>query len=452
MKKLLAIGLAAVTSLSLLSFAGCGGGGGGKVEAGATKVVVYLQDFEAWSNEHMNKMIDEFNSNLEDGIQLEARFFQDEAYPDALASARESGNAPDIFMCSYGNLYGTVVSHDYAEPLNGLMKDEYLDDITDTVKPMVTFGGNVYAYPQLTEASALLFYRKDIFLEAGVTEPPKSWADLLSVCAKIKPVLGKGQYTLGLPIYSALGWATYGLQYNAAGSVALNDEWTECLVDCDGYRALAGLWYDLYAGGYVPAGNVTARGYNDIIEGLCMNKLAMTFAGSWSIAEIMNSYPDLKDKIGVVPLPTLSGNSGETTASNGGWTYCVSSASKHKDLAAKVLEWFFAEDAARTARFFEAACYSKSAVTKSVQQYIAENAREDLRDWLNVVTEVCSLAIPEPTYSWEISTAVSGMLEYVALNSNANKTTLIEQQIKACVSKIERMMEQQGRNPAYSAG
>ena len=117
-----------------------------------------------------------------------------------------------------------------------------------------------------------------------------------------------------------------------------------------------------------------------------------------------------------------------------------------------MLEWFFAEDAARTARFFEAACYSKSAVTKSVQQYIAENAREDLRDWLNVVTEVCSLAIPEPTYSWEISTAVSGMLEYVALNSNANKTTLIEQQIKACVSKIERMMEQQGRNPAYSAG
>lgn len=454
MKKIVALGVCGVMLSVPFALAACGSGGGSNVEEGATEIVVYLQDFEAWENSHTETMIEEFNSILDDGIQLVPRFFQDDAYPDALSSARANNAAPDIFMCSYGNLYGTVVAHDYAAPLNGLMQQEYLDDINDTVKPMVTFKDNegadkIYAYPQLTEASALLFYRKDAFAAAGITSAPKSWAELLETCSKVKGTLGKGQYTLGVPIGAALGWATYGLQYNAAGSVALSDDWMECKVDCDGYRALAGLWYDLYKGGYVPAGSMTARGYNDIIEALCLGKLAMTFGGSWSIGTIMHSYPEMKDEIGVAPLPTLSGKSGEVTASNGGWTYCISSTSKHKELAAKVLEWFYAEDAARTARYFENAYYSKSPATKSVQAYIESSAPDDLRDWLNVVTDVCSLAIPEPTYSWEISTAVSGMLESVALNSNQNKDTLIEREISSCKSKIERMMEIQGKNPAY---
>ena len=452
MKKLLTLGMAALMSVTTACiFAGCGGSDPNLVEEGATEVVVYFQDFEAWENEQRKKMIDKFNSNLNDGIQLVARFFQDEAYTDVLASARENGTAPDIFMCSYGNLYGTVVAGDYAAPLNGLVKQEYLDDIKDNVKSMVTFGDNIYAFPQLTEASAMLFYRKDYFAKAGVTEAPKSWEDLLNVCQKVKGQLGKGQYTLGLPILAGLGWATYGLQYNAAGSVALSDDWTQCLVDNDGYRALAGLWYDLYKGGYVPAGSMTARGYNDIIEALCMDKLAMTFAGSWSIGTIMDSYPDMKDLIGVAPLPTLSGKSGEVTASNGGWTFCISSTSKNKELAAKVIEWFFAEDTARAADYFEVASYSKSPTLKSVQAYIDTHVPAELKDWLDVVSSVTSIAIPEPTYSWEISTAVSGMLENCALNTNVPKGTLIDQQIKLCVEKIQRIMAQQGRNPAYPA-
>lgn len=435
-------------STASVGLIGCGNGE--NYEEGATEITIYLQDFEEWINEHMKTVINEFNSIMDDGIQLVPRFFQDDAYPDALSSARENNAAPDIFMCSYGNLYGTVVSKNHAASLNSLLKQEYLDDIVDSVKPMVTFGDNVYAYPQLTEPSAMLFYRKSYFSKAGVSEPPKSWDDLLAACSKVKGVLKKGQYTLGLPNNSALGWATYGLQYNASGSVALNDEWTECLVDADGYRALAGLWYDLYKGGYVPAGNVTARGYNDIIEGLCQDKLAMTFAGSWSMAEIMNSYPNMKDDIGYVALPTLSGNTGETTATNGGWTYCISETSKNKDKAARVLEYLFCEDAARTARYFEAGYYSKTAVNKKVQAYLANRVPAEMSDWLQTVNEVADLAKPEPTYAWDISLAVSTMLEYMALNTNADKDTIIEAQISACKEKIERLMTVQGTNPAYN--
>lgn len=451
MKKGMAMALAATLTVSAAGMlSSCGESG--SYEAGATEIVIYLQDFEEWSNTHMQTMIDEFNSITDDGIQLVARFFQDDAYTDALSAARENGNAPDIFMCSPGNLYGTVISKNYAAPLNDLLDDAYFEDIVDSVKPMVCYNGTYYAYPQLTEPSAMLFYRKDYFEQAGIANPPASWEELLEACGKVKSVLKKGQYTIGLPINSALGWATYGLQYNASGSLALNDEWTECLVDSEGYRALCGLWYDLYNGGYVPAGNVTARGYNDIIEGLCQDKLAMTFAGSWSMAEIVNSYPDMLDNIGYISLPTLSGKTGEVTATNGGWTFCISSTSSNKEKAARVLEWFFCESAERTARFFEAAAYSKSAVNKSVQAYLDAHVPEELSDWLGVMNGVAELAIPEPTYSWEISLAVSSMLEYVALNAGGDKASMIESQISQCVTKIQRLMEVQGRNPVYSSG
>lgn len=447
-KKLLSLFTAAVLlGSTTVGMIGCGNND--NYEKGATEIVIYLQDFEEWENSHTKKMIDDFNSIMDDGIQLVPRFFQDDAYPDALSSARENGKAPDIFMCSYGNLYGTVVSKNHAAPLNDLLKAEYFDDIVDTVKPMVTFGDKIYAYPQLTEPAAMLFYRKSMLKKAGVTEVPKSWAELLDTCAKVKKVVKKGQYTLGLPINSALGWATYGLQYNASGNLALNDAWTECLVDTQGYKELCGLWYDLYKGGYVPAGNVSARGYNDIIEGLCQDKLAMTFGGSWSMATIMDSYADLKDDIGYAALPTLSGNTGETTASNGGWTYCISSTSQNKEKAARVLEWFFCEDAARTAKYFKAASYSKSAVNKKVQAYLQENVKPEFADWLNTVNSVAAVGIPEPTYAWDISLAVSSMLEYMALNTGANKTEIIDDQIKACKEKIERLMTVQGPNPAY---
>ena len=50
----------------------------------------------------------------------------------------------------------------------------------------------------------------------------------------------------------------------------------------------------------------------------------MTTAGSWSISEVVNSYPEMVDKIGVAVMPTLDGNQDITTATNGGWAYVIS--------------------------------------------------------------------------------------------------------------------------------
>lgn len=457
MKKLMAVFLSLAMACGIgFAFAGCSGG---NVEEGATVITMYLQDFEDWNNEYMEDTAEEFNSIMDDGIQLEVRFFTDDAYTDALKVARENGTAPDIFMTSYGNLYSDTIATGYAAPLNDLLDQTYFDDIVDDVKALVSYEGNYYAYPQLLEPSALLFYRKDYFEEAGLDpdSPPKSWEELFTACEALEGVIGRGQYVLGMPIGTALGWATYGMQYNTTGGVALNDAWTEVLVeDNDEWRALLGFFYDVYAEGYAPAGNVSASGYNDIIDALCQDKLAMTIAGSWSIAEIVDTYSDMIDDIGVAVLPTRSGDQTGTTATNGGWTFSVSSSvdEEHQQKAARVLEYFFCESTERTAGYFEAASYSKVSPQKSVRAYLEENADDSLADWLDVVNTVSAAAKFEPTYEWDISTAVSTMFEYMAINSRpdkANREQIITEQISKCISTIETIMARPDfqPNPRY---
>jgi len=429
--------------------AGCKSKSKDPVEEGATIITMYLRNFEDWSNEYMNKRVKEFNSNMEDGIQLSVKFFEDEAYTDAFKVAKENGSAPDIFMCSYGNIYHDVVETGDGVPLNDLIKQEYIDDISDNIKPMVTYSDKVYGYPQLSEPSSIFFYRKSMLNAAGVASAPSTWAELLEACSKIKPTLKRGQYCVGIPIGSALSWSTYGLQYNLTGGLALNDDWTQSRVGTEeGFKDIAGLWYDLYGNGYVPNGAISPKGsYNDIIEGMMMGKVAMTFAGSWSIAEIMHTYNDLANDVGVSVIPTKDGDTSKVTASNGGWTYAISSQSdkEHQQKAAKVIEWLFAESPERTAGFFEAAYYSKAAVTNSVKAYISEHVEDNLKEWTNVINDVASKAIPEATYPWSISVAVGTIFETCGLNADLNKgesykTSTINNAIKTADDSINAII------------
>jgi multiple sugar transport system substrate-binding protein len=420
MKKRTILTLGGLTCLSLGLLTSCGDSGD-YVEPGATKITMYCQSFEDWSNTHLSKMVKEFNSIKDDGIQLDVKLFEDSVYTDGLTSARENNSAPDIFMCSYGNLYHDVIEPGYGEPLDDLLGADAINDILPNVKTMVSYKNKVYAYPQLIEPSTVFYYRKSVLSRAGVNSVPTTWDELLKACAKVLPNRKKGQYVLGMPIGTALGWATYGMQINTTGGLAVNDKWDESLVDGDGYRQLNGFFYDIYANNYCPAGNVSPKGYNDIIEGLCEDKLAMTFAGSWSLAEVAADYPDVLDDIGVGVIPTLDGDTSKCSATNGGWTYAISSTSKNKEKAASVLKWFFTEDTERTASFFEDAAYSKAATTTSVQKYLASHVSDEYKDFLTVINKVSANAQAEPKYLWSISTAVGAMFETMAVKCDSSK-------------------------------
>lgn len=469
MKKCLSLALGALLALSAVAFTACDKDDY-PVEEGATSLMFYAQDFEDWSNEHLYEKVREFNSDLEDGIQIEMVMYEDADYTNAIKAARDGGYAPDIYMVSYGNLAGDI-KRGYPAPLNDLMPQAAFDDIVDNVKDMVCYDGVYYGYPQQTEPSSLLFYRKSMLQAAGVTSDPASWdwEALVAACAQIKPSLERNRYVLGLPTGLPLAWSTVGLQYNTAGYLPVNDNWDSCTLSSaintptegygseNGYANLARLWWDLYSNGYIPAGNVSPTGYNDIIQGLCDGRVAMTFAGSWSVAEILNTYPDIASDIGVAPVPTVTGSKEGATATNGGWVYAVSASSspEKQQLAANFIHWLLAADPARTASYFEVAHYSKAAVTKSVQAYIEQQTADNpYQDWLDVINDVASKAISEPLYSFDISLRYAAVLEWISINAdpanNARVDALLSEQLADAVGRITTdiaINELAGTNP-----
>ena len=87
MKKFLSVVLVVAMLAGLLGvLTGCGGKTG-TVEEGATVITLYAQSFEQWSNDYLQMRVEEFNQILDDGIQLEVKFFTDSAYNDALMVA-----------------------------------------------------------------------------------------------------------------------------------------------------------------------------------------------------------------------------------------------------------------------------------------------------------------------------------------------------------------------------
>ncbi len=390
------------------------------VEEGATKIKVWTMDFEEWNNQIAVKQRKDFNSIDDDGIQVEQEFIDPDIFEDRIRVVRELNEAPDVYMVSYGNLYKEIKNGTVAE-LTNLLPQSAWDDLQENAKNGVMYDGKYYGYPQLMEPSSLLFYRKDLLEEYGeTTTPPATWDELYTVAAKIKENAPKGTYPFDVPKGIALGWATWGLQYNTTGGFAITEDWATSRID-EGYEDLAMYWKELYSNSYVP---ISSGDYTEIIDDLCQNKLVMTTAGSWSIAGIINTYPDLVDKIGIAPIPTKDGDHSKPTATNGGWVYVIDANSSNKEEAAAYVEWLLAGSVDQPLEYFEGARFSKASPRISVQNAIDEmKADQDTVpiEWINTISDVASKAPLEPIYPWDISIAVSSLLENAALGEDVSE-------------------------------
>ncbi len=408
-------------------------------ESGATEVVMWIHDFEDWNNMLNFEQRKDFNDNLDDGIQLEQVLVDTDNFEDLIRSARETGNVPDIYMVSYGNLYKDV-QNGYVTDLTSYFPQTAWDDLYSTAEYGIKYDGKYYAYPILMEPSTLLMYRKDLLQLYGETdEVPTNWDDFLILLETIKTNIqeagARGIYPFDVPKGVALGWASWGIQLAATNGFAITEDWTTSRLLETGYTDMAELWQSLYSNRYVP---LSSGDYTEVINDLCLDKLVFATAGSWSIATVINDFPDLIDDIGVMPMPTFDGNQEKATATNGGWVYVISSISEHKEEAAAVIEYLVASNPEVPIEYFRGARYSKTSPRISVQEaIIAELETQDTvpSEWIEVLSSVASYAPMEPIYSWDISVAVASMLENVALGNS------VASEIQAAHSTITSLIQ-----------
>lgn len=398
------------------------------------KVVVWNQIFEPWNQEFFEQKAEEYNT-LGRGYVVEQEFIAGDAWTERMASAQAAGTAPDTYVMSYGNIINAA-KDGLIMPMDDLLSAEAWNDLNDNVKEMISFDGKFWAYPQLVEPSTVLFYRTDLFEQAGITKAPTTWDELVDTAKKLTT---NDMFGLSIPDFGSMGWATWGMQYSSSGHLAITDNWDAPMID-QGYIDLANFYKRLYDEGVVPAQSLS--GYADMKD-FGEESVAMKYCGSWGVGQIINDYPELADKFAVAIPPTKDGKQDGVLATNGGWTYVVDAKTEVKEGAADYISWLLAEEVKTSADFFELAKFAKAAPRKSVAEYIAANSGDST--WAETVNYVSAHAIAEPIYPWDISVAASLMMENTSLGMMTAEDAAAE--ARASIQAIIDNQQLAGTNP-----
>ncbi|MEY9932163.1 ABC-type glycerol-3-phosphate transport system substrate-binding protein [Catenulispora sp. GP43] len=169
------------------------------------------------------------------------------------------------------------------------------------------YKGKVYIPPTNSQIIPMVFYNKTLFGKAGLSQPPKTWADFMADCAALKkagitPIeLGGGDpFSASMPLTGILSADVLGkdpnwLQERYAGKVKFTDANVETAVAK--YRTMA-------KNGYFEDGALGVK-YADSITNFTSGKAAMYMMGSWFLGSVPKDHAD---DFGAFMTPTDDGS------------------------------------------------------------------------------------------------------------------------------------------------
>ena len=156
------------------------------------------------------------------------------------------------------------------------------------------YQGKVYIPPTNSQIIPMVFYNKKLFARAGVTGAPKTWAEFLAACDKLKkagitPIeLGGGEpFAASMPLTGILSADVLGknpqwLRDRYAGKVKFADANVQTAVAK--YRTLV-------KNGYFETGALGVK-YADSITNFTSGKAAMYPMGSWFLGAVPKDHAD----------------------------------------------------------------------------------------------------------------------------------------------------------------
>jgi sorbitol/mannitol transport system substrate-binding protein len=223
---MLAAGSAAAPLLSA-----CGGSGGasGGEFAGTTLTVATVSNSQM---EDMEALVGDFTDKT--GINVRFLFLPENDLRQRVTQdvAMRAGNFDIVTIGSYdtpfwGRYQWTIPLDPFFEKMSRAEREEYdLEDVLAPIRSVLSNGGRLFALPFYAESS-MLFYRKDLFEEAGLTMPDRpKWEEISGFAQKVHDPDNDvyGMILRGLPGWGA-NMAPFGTFINTFGGRWFNTDW-----------------------------------------------------------------------------------------------------------------------------------------------------------------------------------------------------------------------------------
>lgn len=227
----------------------------------------------------ITEIFGEFKDNT--GITVEDSPIGHEDFKTGILVRAAGNSLPDVFSYWAGARTQFVVDAGNLAPIDDMWAANGLDDVVakSVADGATMYNGKRYLIP-FGYHYAGMFYNPKVMAEAGITEMPATWDDLLAACTTLKDK-GIDPIALGSKNrWPAQFWFDYlllrtaGPDYRAklmAGDASYTD---------DEVKRAMGLWKDLVdAGCFAP--NSNANDWTDASDQVARGDAAMTLMGTW---------------------------------------------------------------------------------------------------------------------------------------------------------------------------
>ncbi|KPM76806.1 ABC transporter substrate-binding protein [Cobetia sp. UCD-24C] len=230
--------------------------------------------------------------------------------------------------------------HGWLTKLDNLPEEYQVDDLIKPVRDglSVTEGEKkgLYALPFYGESS-MLYYRKDLFEQAGIEMPEQpTWSQVNDWAAKLNSA-DEGVY--GICLRGKPGWgenmAVLGTMVNSFGGRWFNEEW-EPQLDSPAWSEAINFYVDMM-GKYGPPG-ATSNGFNENLALFSSGKCGMWVDATSAAGKLYNpKESSVADKLGFAPAPIAKTEKGSHWLWS--WALAIPESSKSKDAAQTFITW-----------------------------------------------------------------------------------------------------------------
>ena len=295
-------------SSSVSSGTGSAASGAESVPAGKSVLKYWYPwggDSEKWDKWRMS----EFEKDNPD-IKIEATYVPDHAgiSNGKLMSAIQAGDVPDLVVCDATTQAYALAVQGAFEPLDDALKQIGFDAgrVNPAELPLMKWKDVTYIFPQNTDTT-LLFYRTDLFEEAGLdpSKPPKSIEELDQYADKLTKKDASGNVTR----YGFIPWMDAGADASTwtwqFGADVYDEENNQVTLANDKVASVYE-WERSYAKKFNPekmksfTSSLGAAFSPD--HAFMKGTVAMTAIGNWFCNALKIYAPDVK--YNVAPLPT----------------------------------------------------------------------------------------------------------------------------------------------------
>ncbi|HEY0590611.1 MAG TPA: sugar ABC transporter substrate-binding protein [Thermoanaerobaculia bacterium] len=193
--------------------------------------------------------------------------------------------------------------------------------------------GAIHGVPWYVD-TRLLFYRTDVFREAGWDEPPKTWEEWV----RLMEAIHEKKLTRWPAFLATNEWQPPVVLALGTGSTILNADGTRGAFRAPQFRQAFTFYTDLFDRGYAP--ELSYNQISNVYQQFANRDFAMVITGPWNVGEFRRRLPaELQDDWSTAPMPAPAGKSYPGASVAGGSSLALFAASEKKDAAWKLVEF-----------------------------------------------------------------------------------------------------------------